>query len=214
MAKKHTLYYTVAEYANTLLVEVEGTQDTEATREKALDEIMRRMEDENDTTLTPDSFANGLGSEQLVLVEAPNTSKTSKKRKSKREPDRELEPIEVAASELAQFSLLRVQLQQAQEAAQPYVELIEALFDTKPLSSEQMEIASSKDFARTLNNLAKLKVEYDAFQEKAAAAWELLKPAIDPQQSGSSQPGENQQKHAKESQRKKGSADNGKTSSS
>jgi hypothetical protein len=214
MAKKHTLYYTVPEYANTLLVEVEGTQDTEATREKALDEIMRRMEDENDTTLTPDSFANGLGSEQLVLVEAPNTGKTSKKRKSKREPDREPEPIEIAASELAQFSLLRVQLQQAQEAAQPYVELIEALFDAQPLTSEQMEIASSKEFSRTLNNLAKLKVEYDAYQEKAAAAWELLKPVISPEQSSSSHSEQNQENKGKGGKPKKGSSDNGKTNQS
>ncbi|WP_139240786.1 hypothetical protein [Geitlerinema sp. PCC 9228] len=175
---------------------------------------MRRMEDENDTTLTPDSFANGLGSEQLVLVEAPNTSKTSKKRKSKREPDRELEPIEVAASELAQFSLLRVQLQQAQEAAQPYVKLIEALFDPKPLSSEQMEMASSKEFARTLNNLAKLKVEYDAFHEKAAAAWELLKPAIAVSENAPFQSKENPVDQTQGQQQKPRSSSNGKNTPS
>ncbi len=176
--RKKVIYYTHPDYADTLLIPIESRSDTTEAREQALEEIMRRMDDESDTTITPDSFSDGLGLDQLVIVEPPQSQKTTGKRKSRKGLDRELQPVEIAAQEIAQFSLLRVELQKHQEAAQPYLEVIEALFKPDPLTDEQIEVAQSKDFAKTLSNLATAKVEFDAFQTKAEQAWEVLKPVV------------------------------------
>jgi hypothetical protein len=176
--KKKVIYYTVPEYADTLLIEVEARQDSQEAREQALEAILAKMDDEGDSTLDAESFADGLGIDRLVVVESPDTEVSSSARKSKLAIDRELEPIEVAAAEIARFSLVRVGLQELQESAKPYVSVIEALFGSAPLTPEQIETVKSKDFAKTLSNLATAKVEYDAFAEKAKEAWEILKPVL------------------------------------
>jgi hypothetical protein len=176
--KKKVIYYTVPEYADTLLIEVEARQDSQEAREQALEAILAKMDDESDSTLDAESFADGLGIDRLVVVESPDSDGEKTSRKSKQTIERELEPIEVAAAEIARFSLVRVGLQELQEAAKPYVSAIEALFGTAPLTPEQIEIVRSKDFAKTLSNLATAKVEYDAFAEKAKDAWEILKPVL------------------------------------
>ncbi|MGB3240622.1 MAG: hypothetical protein WBB29_20205 [Geitlerinemataceae cyanobacterium] len=176
--KKKVIYYTVPEYADTLLIAIEARQDSPEAREQALEAILAKMDDENDTTLDAESFADGLGIDRLVVVESPESEVGKSPRKSKQTIDRELEPIEVAAAEIAQFSLLRVGIQELQETAKPYVKVIEALFGSDPLTAEQIEIVRSKEFAKTLSNLATAKVEYDTFAQKAKEAWEILKPVL------------------------------------
>lgn len=176
--KKKVIYYTVPEYADTLLIEVEARQDSPEAREQALEAILAKMDDDSDSTLDAESFADGLGIDRLVVVETPDSEVSQSTRKPKSAIERELEPIEVAAAEIARFSLVRVGLQELQEAAKPYVSAIEALFGTAPLTPEQIETFRSKDFAKTLSNLATAKVEYDAFAEKAKDAWEILKPVL------------------------------------
>ena len=172
------LYYTVPDYADTLLVPIEASQDSEAAREKALDRILEIIESEEDTTLTQNSFPDGLGIDKLVLVEPPESKDSGKKRKSKKEFDRELQPIEIAAAEVAKFSMLRVELQKKQQEAFPYFKLVEAIFDSAPLTEEHMEMAASKTFTDTLKKLASTKVEFDTAHPKARDAWELLKPIL------------------------------------
>ncbi|RMG06378.1 MAG: hypothetical protein D6728_18825 [Cyanobacteria bacterium J055] len=166
------------EYADTLLIPIEARQDSQEAQEQALEAILAKMDDDSDTTLDADSFADGLGTDRLVVVEAPDSDGEKTSRKSKQTIDRELEPIEVAAAEIARFSLVRVGLQELQESAKPYISAIEALFGSAPLTSEQIETVKSKEFAKTLSQLATAKVEYDAFAEKAQAAWEILKPVL------------------------------------
>jgi hypothetical protein len=174
--RKSVIYYTVPEYADRLLIPVEAREDSPEAREQALDAILAKMDDEGDTTLTTESFADGLGVDRLVVVEAHQSGAAKEPRKSKL--DRELDPIEIAAAEIAQFSLARVEFQEVQEAAKSYVSLIEALFKPEPLTPEQIELAKRKDFAKVLSQLATAKVEYDALAEKAAQAWEILKPIL------------------------------------
>ena len=100
------LYYTVPDYADTLLIPIEANQDNETAREKALDRILEIIESEEDTTLTQNSFPDGLGTDKLVLVEPPESKDSGKKRKSKKDFDRELQPVEIAAAEVAKFSML------------------------------------------------------------------------------------------------------------
>ena len=179
MAKNSkVLYYTVPDYADTLIVPIEASQDNEAAREKALDRILQMIDSEEDATLTQDSFPDGLGTDKLVLVDPPQSKETGKKRRSKKEFDRELQPIEVAAAEVAKFSMLRVELQKKQQEALPYLKLVEAVFSTAPLTEEYMEMAASKAFTDALKKLASTKVEFDTFQPKAREAWELLKPIL------------------------------------
>lgn len=175
--RKKVIYYTVPEYADTLLVPVESTRDTEQAREQAIEELFRMMEDDNETLLSEDSFPDGVGVDRLVLVEPPpSTSRNGKKRQSK--TTRELTPVEEAAADIARFSMLRVSLQEAQEAAKPYFSLIETLLGSEMLTPEQIEMARSKDLAKVLNNLATAKADCDEFKPKAQEAWELLKSAF------------------------------------
>ncbi|MBE9039925.1 hypothetical protein IQ235_03850 [Oscillatoriales cyanobacterium LEGE 11467] len=113
----------------------------------------------------------------MVESSASNQSKPSRK-SSKQSADLTAAPLEVAAADLARFAALRVKLQDAQEKAKPYVELIEALFRSDPLNDRQIELAKSKDFAKALTHLATLKVESDAASAKAGEAWEILKPIL------------------------------------
>lgn len=168
---KKRIQYTVKDYPGSI-IEVESPKDDENARNLALEEILRRIDDESDLTFSADSFQDGLSIEDLIFVEP---SRSNDKKPS---TDRELQPIEVAAKEVAQFSLLRVQLQKNQELAKQYLELIEALFTSNPLTEEQIEIIQRKEFSKALESLASIKVDYDEFLPKAEAAWKILKPII------------------------------------
>ncbi|MGB6167437.1 MAG: hypothetical protein WBF52_07610, partial [Geitlerinemataceae cyanobacterium] len=89
--KKKVIYYTVPEYADTLLIAIEARQDSPEAREQALEAILATMDDENDTTLDAESFADGLGIDRLVVVESPESEVGKSPRKSKQTIDRELE---------------------------------------------------------------------------------------------------------------------------
>ena len=69
---KATVQYTTKDLRELgLFVEVPGRADNEKSRKKALAEIQRRMDDPEDTTLTPESFADGLSSEDLIGLKPP-----------------------------------------------------------------------------------------------------------------------------------------------
>lgn len=170
---KNMIYYTVPEHADTLLIPIKSKTDNDKARNKAVDEILRRMNDEDDDSLDPDSFSDGLDSSRLVVVEPPEALAAP-------EADKESGPdsIEVAAADLARFSLVRVNFQQHQEEAQTYLPLIEALFSDEPLTEEQIKDAKNKNFPKSIAKLAKAKVEFDDFRSRAVSAWDMLKPLI------------------------------------
>lgn len=164
--KKKTIQYTVKDHPG-LLIEVESPQDSDAARQKALDEIIRRIEEEEEE-LSQDSFPNGLGIDDLILVDSPRSITAS--------PNRELQPVELAAKKIAQLAQARRELEKNQENFQQYLPLIDALFKPEKLTSEQQEQIQNKSFAKSLEELASSKVEYDALAPDAKDAWELLKP--------------------------------------
>ena len=173
MARTKTrIQYTLKDYPGTI-IEIESTKDDEKARKLALEEIMRRVDDENDNTFNSESFADGLSVDDLIFVEP--TKNNERKSPS---IDRELEPLELAAKEIAQFALLRITLQESQGVTQQYLSAIEALFQPTPLTPEQIEIFQTKEFTKKLEILANAKVEHDKFLPKAELAWQLLKPLI------------------------------------
>jgi hypothetical protein len=151
-----------------LFVEVPGRTDTDKNRKKAIEEIQRRMEDPEDPSLNSDSFANGLSTEDLIVVEPPLVEELE---------DHESEIIQ-AVKAIATLASLRVSLEEVQHSALELRPLIEALFAPEPLTAEQMQQATDRMFAKTLIKFAEAKAAHDQFLPIAEAAWEVLAPAL------------------------------------
>ncbi|MGQ4646258.1 hypothetical protein [Lyngbya aestuarii] len=151
-----------------LFVEVPGRTDSERTRKKALEEIQRRMDDPEDTSLNSESFADGLSAEDLLVVEPPPTEASE---------DNEPEII-YAVKAIATLASLRVTLEEANQQAVQLRPLIEALFSHEPLTAEQMQQATDKNFSKSLIKFAEAKAAHDKFLPVAQEAWDVLAPAL------------------------------------
>jgi hypothetical protein len=166
---KTTVQYTTRDLKELgLFVEVAGRSDTEKTRKKAIEEIQRRMDDPEDTSLNAESFANGLSAEDLIVVEPPLVDESE---------DNEPEIIQ-AVKAIATLASLRVSLEEAHQSAVELRPLIEALFAPEPLTPEQMQQATDKTFAKTLIKFAEAKAARDKFLPVAESAWDVLAPAL------------------------------------
>ena len=151
-----------------LFVEVSGRTDNERTRNKALEEIQRRMDDPEDESLNENSFADGLSVEDLIVVEPPPEEKS------------EVEEPEIirAVKAIANLASLRVNLEETYKQAIDLRPVIEALFSPEPLTPEQIEKATDKNFAKILMKFAEAKAARDKFLPTAEEAWEVLAPAL------------------------------------
>lgn len=166
---KATVQYTTKDLRELgLFVEVPGRTDTDKTRKKALEEIQRRMDDSEDTSLSPESFADGLSAEDLIVVELPATDQSDED-----EPE-----IIQAVKAIATFASLRVSSEEAYKGAAELRPVIEALFSPEPLTAEQVQQAMDKNFAKTLIKFAEAKAERDKFLPIAQEAWKVLGPAL------------------------------------
>lgn len=152
-----------------LFIEVPGRGDNEKTRKKALEEILRRMDDPEDSTLNQDSFADGLSVEDLIVVEPPPSESA--------EEEEESEVIQ-AVKAIATLASLRVSLEEVHKGAAELRPVIEALFSPEPLTPEQMQQATDKNFSKTLIKFAEARATHDKFLPTAEKAWELLEPML------------------------------------
>ncbi len=150
-----------------LFVEVSGRTDNERTRNKALEEIQRRMDDPEDTSLNENSFADGLSIDDLIVVEPPEDKSKGE------EPE-----IITAVKAIANLASLRVILEDSYKQAIDLRPVIEALFSPEPLTPEQIQKATDKSFAKTLMKFAEAKAARDQFLPTAEEAWEILAPAL------------------------------------
>ncbi|MFP4102483.1 hypothetical protein [Coleofasciculus sp.] len=167
---KSTIQYTTKHLKELgLFIEVSGRTDSERSRKKALEEIERRMDDPEDTSLDANSFADGLSSEDLIVVGPPSAVES---------PEDEPEIIQ-AVKAIAHLASLRVSLEEVQQQALELRPVIEALFSPEPLTPEQMQQATDKSFAKTLIKFAEAKAARDQFLPEAQQAWQILKPALD-----------------------------------
>jgi hypothetical protein len=175
---KATVQYTTKDLRELgLFVEVQGRTDNDKTRQKALEEIQRRMDDPDDTTLNRESFADGLSTEDLIMVEPPTTDSSE---------DNEPEVIQ-AVKAIAALASLRGSLEDAYKGAAELRPVIEALFSPEPLTPEQMQQAMDKNFSKTLIKFAEARAAHDKFLPTAEQAWELLAPML-PKDSKNSEP--------------------------
>lgn len=167
---KATVQYTTKDLRELgLFVEVPGRADNEKSRKKALEEIQRRMDDPEDTTLTPESFADGLSAEDLIVVEPPATEQSE---------DEEEPEIIQAVKAIASLASLRVSLEEAYKGAAELRPVIEALFSPAPMTPEQMQQATDKNFSKILIKYAEARAAHDKFLPTAEKAWELLAPML------------------------------------
>ncbi|HBL14217.1 MAG TPA: hypothetical protein DD379_23080 [Cyanobacteria bacterium UBA11162] len=167
---KSTVRYTTTNLNELgLFVEVTGKTDNERTRQKAIEEIQRRMDDPDDTRLTPESFADGLSMDDLIVVEPPATDDVE---------DNEPEIVQ-AVKAIANLASLRVTLEEVHQQALELRPLIEALFQPEPLTPEQMQQVTDKNFTKTLIKFAEAKAARDKFLPIAQSAWDVLEPALE-----------------------------------
>ncbi|HBB35507.1 MAG TPA: hypothetical protein DDZ80_17425 [Cyanobacteria bacterium UBA8803] len=166
---KATVRYTTRDLRELgLFVEVPGKTDNERTRQKAIEEIQRRMDDPEDSTLSADSFADGLSIDDLIVVEPPPTEEVAED-----EPE-----IIQAVKAIANLASLRVTLEEVHQQALELRPLIEALFNPEPLTPTQMQQATDKNFAKILIKFAEAKAARDKFLPVAKEAWQVLEPAL------------------------------------
>lgn len=166
---KSTLQYTTKDLREVgFFVEVPGRTDTDKTRKKALEEIQRRMDAPEDTSLNAESFADGLSTDDLILVEQPSSD----------DSDEEEPEMIQAVKAIATLASLRVTLEEASQSARELRPLIEALFAPEPLTSEQIQQATDKAFAKNLIKFAEAKAAHDKFLPTAETAWQIVAPAL------------------------------------
>jgi hypothetical protein len=170
---KATIQYTTEELKELgLFVEILGRTDNARIRKMALEEIQRRMDDPEDTSLSAESFPDGLRAENLIIVEPLLMNDESEK------PEEEEPEIIQAVKAIAALASLRVPLDEAHQQALKLRPLIEALFSPEPLTPEQMQQATDKNFAKILIKFAETKVTHDKFLPIAQEAWTILAPAL------------------------------------
>ena len=167
---KATVQYTTKDLRELgLFVEVSGRADSEKTRHKALEEIQRRMDDPDDTTLNRESFADGLSADDLIFVDPPTTDSL--------QDEAEPEVIQ-AVKAIATLASFRVSLEEAYKGAAELRPVIEALFSPAPLTPEQMQQATDKNFSKTLIKFAEARAAHDKFLPIAEHAWTILAPML------------------------------------
>ncbi|NEP54396.1 MAG: hypothetical protein F6K65_38640 [Moorea sp. SIO3C2] len=170
---KATVQYTTKDLKELgFIVEVPGRTDNAKNRAKALEEIQRRMEDSEDTTVNEDSFADGLSADDLILVEPLATGSTE---------GEEAEIIQ-SVKAIASLASLKVNFELAYQQAVELRPVIEALFSPDRLTPEHMKLATDRNFAKTLTKFAEAKAAYDQYLPIAQEAWEILEPALPPSQ--------------------------------
>jgi hypothetical protein len=167
---KATVQYTTKDLRELgLFVEVSGRADTEKTRHKALEEIQRRMDDPDDTSLNRESFADGLSADDLIFVDPPTTDSLQ---------DEEEPEVIQAVKAIATLASFRVSLEEAYKGAADLRPVIEALFSPEPLTPAQMQQATDKNFSKTLIKFAEARAAHDKFLPIAEHAWKILEPML------------------------------------
>jgi hypothetical protein len=167
---KSTVQYTTKDLRELgLFVEVPGRSDTEKTRQKAIEEIQRRMDDPDDTSLSQESFADGLSAEDLIFVEPPPIEAA---------PEEDEPEVIQAVKAIATLASLRVSLEEAHKGAAELRPVIEALFSPEPMTPEQMQQATDKNFSKILIKFAEARAAHDKVLPTAEQAWALLEPVL------------------------------------
>ncbi len=168
-----------------ILVEVSATGgDTKKNRARALDIVQEMWEKEE---IDVDRFPDGLTQDHIFYVPSDSPKVKSNKAVS---DNQELLPIVQGAKEIIQLTKLQLEVQEASEQAEQYVPIIKVVLErSRPLTSEEKELAKDKKYGKTIEKLGSIVAEQEEFQETCtgngslvlnAIAWQLDQ-GVDPQ---------------------------------
>ena len=147
--------------------------DSPANREKAL-EIVSKMWEKGE--IEADLFPNGLSESNLVYVppESPRLQSSEAIQAS-----RPLPPIVEGAQEIIHLTKLQLEVQEAAEAAAPYVPIIEAVLSgTRPLNSSEREMARDRKYAKVISRLGEIVASQSEYRERGTEKAKLILNAI------------------------------------
>ncbi|MEL6930965.1 MAG: hypothetical protein AAFO95_20415, partial [Cyanobacteria bacterium J06600_6] len=91
----------------------------------------------------------------------------------------ELLPIVQGAKEIIQLTKLQLDVQEASEQAEQYVPIIKVVLErSRPLTSEEKELAKDKKYGKTIEKLGSIVAQQEEFQETCTGNGSLVLNAI------------------------------------
>ncbi|MEM8674814.1 MAG: hypothetical protein AAGF83_13215 [Cyanobacteria bacterium P01_G01_bin.67] len=157
-----------------ILVEVSSTAgDTKKNRAKALEIVQEMWEKEE---IDVNRFPDGLTPEHIFYVPPNSPQPKSTKVVS---DSQELLPIVQGAQEIIQLTKLQLEVQDASEQAEQYVPIIKVVLErSRPLTSEEKELAKDKKYGKTIEKLGSVVAAQEEFQETCSGNGNLVLNAI------------------------------------
>ena len=157
-----------------ILVEVAGTSgDTKKNRDKALDIVQSMWEKEE---IDVNRFPDGLTSDHIFYVPSDSPQVKSNKAVS---DSQQLLPIIQGAKEIIQLTKLQLEVQEASEQAEQYIPIIKVVLErSRPLTTEEKELAKDKKYGKTIEKLGSIVAAQEDFQENCTGNGSLILNAI------------------------------------
>jgi hypothetical protein len=91
----------------------------------------------------------------------------------------ELLPIVQGAQEIIQLTKLQLEVQEASEQAEQYIPIIKVVLErSRPLTTEEKELAKDKKYGKTIERLGSIVAEQEEFQESCSGNGSLVLNAI------------------------------------
>lgn len=151
--------YTLAQSPEIILT-VPG-KDSAKAREKAMDQLMKLM----DEGKLPTELEDGFGPQQLIEVKEPSTDTTSDE-----------DAISQAVQVLSNLATLKLKVQESRTEAMEVRKTVDILFSDKVVSEE--EITRLKEGFKVLKNYAQANLRYQEARAKAEEARAILDRAL------------------------------------
>jgi hypothetical protein len=156
-----------------ILIEVSGTGDNKKNRAKALDIVQEMWEKEE---IDVNQFPDGLTPDHIFYVPTDSPQVKSSKTVS---DSQELLPIVQGAQEIIQLTKLQLEVQEASEQAEQYIPIIKVVLErSRPLTTEEKELARDKKYGKTIEKLGSIVAEQEEFQENCSGNGSLVLNAI------------------------------------
>ncbi|MEY2832827.1 MAG: hypothetical protein RLZZ574_2085 [Cyanobacteriota bacterium] len=156
-----------------ILIEVSGTGDTQKNRAKALDIVQEMWEKEE---IDVERFPDGLTPDHIFYVPTDSPQVKSTKTVS---DSQKLLPIVQGAQEIIQLTKLQLEVQEASEQAEQYIPIIKVVLErSRPLTTEEKELAKDKKYGKTIERLGSIVAEQEEFQATCSGNGSLVLNAI------------------------------------
>lgn len=153
--------YTLAQSPE-LILDVPG-RDSRKARERAMDQLVERMDDGTLSTSLDDGFDPG----EFIEVKAPDSTPDIKSQE-----DAVVEAVQM----LSHLATLKLKMQDSRGEALEVRKLVDLLFTDEPITEAQ--ITSLKDGFKVLKTFAQNNLKYRDARSQAEAAREVLDEAL------------------------------------